>query len=285
VSGNSLVVTAKNQTVLPQIQICVYDISGNPTTAISNTQTGVTSNTGNLTGVLTSTIASGSTCATFSSITFQSPASGIYQLIFASSPLSNAALSITITEGDPFSMQFLTLPSFDYSNSGVLSRQPVLQLADILGNPVGRYSNQYQVVISVNPLNNSGPAITLIGNRVSPVNGMATFQKFSFQGQHGQYYQLAFTVTGSTSTSPLLTSTIYITPCDEIASLPYTVVSSDYYTCLCTAGYEPSSEGVCQQCLQDYYKTFPSNEPCAPCEGVTETIGTGATNCVCKQGN
>jgi uncharacterized repeat protein (TIGR01451 family) len=132
VAPSSTVRSGDVLTVQPQVR--VYDISGNPTSAVRQVSVALASGGGTLSGTTTVTTVAG--LATFTNVAISGTV-GSYALRFSSTPLTSVTSgSIAVSAGAATQVSLLTAPSSVVSSGVVFPVQPVLQLRDSAGNAV-----------------------------------------------------------------------------------------------------------------------------------------------------
>jgi uncharacterized repeat protein (TIGR01451 family) len=178
-------------TVQPQVR--VYDMSGNPTTAIRQVTVALASGTGTLSGTTTVTTVAG--LASFTNVAISGTA-GTYALRFSSGSLTAATSGgITLSAGAATQLALTSGPSATARSGVAFSIQPVLQLRDGAGNTVsaGGVAVTASVVDGGGAL---GGQTTVFTN----ASGVATFADLRITGIVGER-TLVFAAAGLASAS------------------------------------------------------------------------------------
>jgi len=177
----------------PQVQL--LDVSGNPVllSGIAISATIAEGPGGAITGLATA-ITNASGVATFSSLAITGP-SGDYTLTFAGFNIAGATSEpITLGAGAATKLAIITPPPASAVNGELFTTQPVIQLQDNSGNPVGMAG------VSVGALLQPAPGATLGGDVSATTNssGIATFTDLRITGNLATR-TILFAATGLTS--------------------------------------------------------------------------------------
>ena len=180
-----------------QPQVRLLDASDNPVlqSGVAITATIASGPGGAITGQPTA-ITNESGIATFSSLAITGP-SGAYTLAFAGQNLSGVESNvITLGAGAATRLALVTPPSATAQNGVEFATQPVIQLQDNAGNPVGTAGVQVNAVLQ------PGPGATLGGDVSITTNsgGTATFTDLRITGNLSPR-TILFASTGLTSVS------------------------------------------------------------------------------------
>ena len=164
--------------VQPVIQL--QDALGNPVAQSGKQVTvSVTGGGATLAGTLTvSTNANGT--ATFSGLALSGPV-GSYTLTFTASGLTSAVSgSILLSAGAAARLIVATQPSSSAQSGVPFAQQPVIQVADVAGNPVS--SNGVSVTAAIAT---GGGTLTGIATKTTNAQGLATFTDLAISGTVG----------------------------------------------------------------------------------------------------
>ena len=180
----------------PQPSVQLRDANGNPVSSAGVSITATISNGpgGTLTNATATTNGSGR--ATFSGLAITGP-SGTYTLSFAGPSISGVTSNdIVLGSGAAAKLAIATQPSSTVENGQIFPQQPVIQLQDATGNPVGAAG------ITVTAVLQPAAGATLGGDLSVQTNssGVATFTDLRITGDLAQR-TILFASTGLTSVS------------------------------------------------------------------------------------
>jgi adhesin/invasin len=169
------------------------DASNNPVAAAGVTITASASAGGTLLGT-TGVTTNGTGTATFSGLALSGPV-GSYTLTFSAPSLqAGTSNTITLNAGAASQLSITTQPSAGAASGVGFAQQPVIQVRDIAGNPVGTTPG-----VTVTAALASGPAGTLGGTLTATTTaaGVASFNNLAITGPSGSY-TIRFTAPGLT---------------------------------------------------------------------------------------
>jgi titin len=179
------------------LQVAAVDSDGNTVSEFGSAITVTVSGNGALSGSTIRTPASG--IAGFTDLSLRGTAANSYTITASSSGLTNATRTVALTFGAPSALA-ITRASAGPVSGSVFTTQPEITIRDSAGNAVTSATGEVTASIA------SGVGGTLGGTTtVTLVNGVATFTDLVLSGSAGTAYTIAYSTSGVTSASEILT--------------------------------------------------------------------------------
>eukprot|EP00004_Rigifila_ramosa_P006239 TRINITY_DN1691_c0_g1_i2.p1 TRINITY_DN1691_c0_g1~~TRINITY_DN1691_c0_g1_i2.p1 ORF type:complete len:2795 (+),score=622.70 TRINITY_DN1691_c0_g1_i2:735-8387(+) len=279
-SGN---LVSAPQLLLPQFNVYVDDVLGNPLLSADSSSRNITVSSTTLSLNGTRSVVSSAGVATFSNVILVAPLAGSYQLSVSTPGLGSGTFTVVVIPGDLSGLRVIVQPPAIHSG-GLLQIAPVVWTVDSVGNFVTSNGRTVDALVQAVPggcLIAEGCALGVSATNTT-VDGVATFSSISFTGSPGSLYQIVFQVhlLSSATTDP-----IQMTPCASIRANTAPTASS----CVCNVGYTlDATLGECTPCPINSYKDRISDERCTLCNSDRFTAyydgRTSRDDCVCAPG-